>query len=70
MASIRFNCPHCNALYSVTKVEVEPEAVNRQVTCRACGGPMPGRDGIFVRKYLLLREPSRRDERPLRRRRR
>ena len=51
-----FTCPNCNALYHVIKVEPGPETVNREITCRACGGPLPTRDGIFVCKYFLLRK--------------
>jgi hypothetical protein len=54
-----FNCPNCNALYQVLKVEAGPETVNRQATCRTCGGPLPGREGKFVIKYFLLRNAAR-----------
>jgi hypothetical protein len=54
-----FNCPNCNALYQIVKVEAGPETVDRQVTCRACGGPLPGREGKFVIKYFLLRNAGR-----------
>ena len=41
-----FNCPNCNALYQLVKAEAGPETNNRrEITCRACGGPLPGRDG-------------------------
>ena len=49
------NCPNCNALYQIVKVEAGPEAVDRQVTCRACGGPLPGREGKFVINIFSLR---------------
>ena len=56
-----FNCPNCNALYQLVKAEAEPETNNRrEITCRACGGPLPGRDGIFVCKYFLLPKAGRR----------
>ena len=54
-----FNCPNCNALYQIVKVEAGPETVDRQVTCRACGCPFPGREGKFVIKYFLLRNAGR-----------
>ena len=54
--AVRFNCPHCNALYQVIKVEAGPETVDREITCRACGAPLPGREGNFVLKYFLLRK--------------
>jgi hypothetical protein len=57
-----FTCPRCQALYQVVKVEAGPESDNREITCRACGGPLVGREGKFVLKYFLLRKaiPSRR----------
>ncbi len=58
-----FNCPNCNALYQIVKVEAGPETDNREITCRACGGPLAGRDGIFVCKYFLLRKSARPDPR-------
>jgi predicted RNA-binding Zn-ribbon protein involved in translation (DUF1610 family) len=59
--AVHFNCPNCNALYHVVKVEAGSNTVDRQSTCRECGAPLPSRDGKSVCKYLLLREPTRRD---------
>jgi predicted Zn finger-like uncharacterized protein len=57
-----FICPNCGAFYQVVKVEAGPETDNREIKCRACGGPLVGREGKFVLKYFLLRKaiPSRR----------
>jgi predicted Zn finger-like uncharacterized protein len=52
---ISFTCPNCQALYQVVKVEAGPETAFHDVTCRACGAPLSGRDGEFVVKYFLLR---------------
>jgi hypothetical protein len=49
-----FTCPNCDALYQVVKVEAGPETDNREITCRACGGPLMARKGPFVLKYFLL----------------
>jgi hypothetical protein len=38
------NCPNCNALYQIVKIEAGPKAIDRRVTCRACGGPLPARE--------------------------
>jgi hypothetical protein len=54
-----FNCPHCDALYQVVKVEAGPETVDRQLTCRSCGGPLPSREGKFIIKYFMLRKAGR-----------
>ena len=54
-----FRCPNCDATYHVVKVEVGPESTNREITCRTCGGPLPGRDGNFVMKYFPLRKAGR-----------
>jgi len=37
--------------------------MDREITCRSCGGPLHGRDGHFVLKYLLVERP--RGSRPL-----
>jgi len=53
---------NCGAFYQVVEVEAGPETDNREIKCRACGGPLVGREGKFVLKYFLLRKaiPSRR----------
>jgi hypothetical protein len=51
-----FTCPNCNALYQLVKGEAGPETVDRALMCRACGGPLPGREGDFVLKYFLVAE--------------
>jgi len=53
-----FKCPNCDALYELVKVEPGPETVDRKITCKECGGPLPGREGRFVCKYFLLRTHS------------
>ena len=53
-----FTCPKCGAFYQVVKVEAGPETDNREITCRACGGPLEGREGKFVLKYFLLRKAA------------
>jgi hypothetical protein len=52
----QFNCVDCNALYHLIKVEAGQETVDRELDCRACGAPLPARDGQFVLKYFLLRK--------------
>ena len=59
-----FICPNCQALYQIVKVEAGPETIDREPTCRACGGPLAGRDGKFVLKYFLLRKAARTWRRP------
>ena len=54
-----FTCPSCQALYEVVNVEARPETTLKEVTCLSCGGPLPAREGKFVRKYFLLREATR-----------
>ena len=51
-----FTCPNCQALYEVVKVEAGPETDSREIVCRACGGPLTGREESFVLKYFLLRK--------------
>jgi hypothetical protein len=54
-----FICPNCNALYRMVGQEAGPETLYRELTCRACGGPLPAREGKFVLKYFLLRKGGR-----------
>jgi hypothetical protein len=54
-----FKCPNCEALYHIVKVEAGPQSADREITCRACGGPLPGREAKFVMKYFLLRKAGR-----------
>ncbi len=54
--AVHFNCPNCNALYQLVKAEAGPETDNREINCRACGAPLPARDGLLVCKYFLLRK--------------
>jgi len=54
-----FVCPNCQALYQIVKVEAGPETDSREIVCRACGGPLVGREGKFVLKYFLLRKAAR-----------
>jgi hypothetical protein len=56
----QFNCVDCDALYHLIKVEAGPETADREINCRACGAPLPARDGQFVLKYFHLQKPSRR----------
>ena len=60
----RIVIPACQALYQIVKVEAGPETIDREPTCRACGGPLAGRDGKFVLKYFLLRKAARTWRRP------
>ena len=54
-----FKCPNCEALYHIVKVEAGPQSADREITCLACGGPLPAREAKFVMKYFLLRKPGR-----------
>ena len=54
-----FKCPNCEALYHIVKVEPGPQSADREITCRACGGPLPGREAKFVMKYFLMRKAGR-----------
>jgi hypothetical protein len=54
-----FLCPHCNAMYQVIRQKAGPETVYSEITCHACGGPLPNREGKHVLKYFLLRKGAR-----------
>ncbi len=49
----RFKCPNCEALYQIVRVEAAP-ANDRGISCLACGGALPGREGQFILKYFLF----------------
>jgi len=55
-----FNCPNCNALYQIIKVEAGPESVDREIAWLACRRPLPWREGNSVVKYFMLRKAGRR----------
>jgi predicted Zn finger-like uncharacterized protein len=52
-----FNCPNCNALYKVVRMEAKSTAGDREITCRSCGAPLQGREGDFILKYFLVKPP-------------
>jgi hypothetical protein len=60
-------CPNCDALYKVVRLEAEPNVKFREITCKACGGPLQGRDGHSIFKYFLVGDRKNdRDNRRLR----
>jgi hypothetical protein len=50
----RFSCPHSAASYQLVQVEAGDTASDGEVACLRCHGPLPGREGRFVRKYLFV----------------
>jgi hypothetical protein len=54
---LRFNCPNCDAEYRVVRVTADP-ALDREITCRSCGGPLQGREGGFFMKYFMVNRPN------------
>jgi hypothetical protein len=46
-------------MYQVITEEAGPETVYSEITCTACGGPLPNREGKYVLKYFLLRKGAR-----------
>jgi hypothetical protein len=46
----------CQLVY----VEAEDTASDGESTCLQCDGPLPGRDGSFIRKYFLVDRKCRR----------
>jgi hypothetical protein len=53
------NCPNCNTQDRLVRAEAGPESSEGRIECRKCGGPLNGRDGRFVLKYLLVHQPRR-----------
>lgn len=54
----RFECPNCAAHYWLVRVEADTTTVDREVTCKRCDGPLRGREGSYVLKYLLVDQPK------------
>ena len=54
----QFNCPNCSARYELVCVEADTIAVDRELSCLSCGGPLQGRRGRFVLKYFLVGHPQ------------
>jgi len=57
-----YRCPTCDGQYKLVRAEAGPDSSNRQIECRYCGGPLPGRDGPVVLKYFVA-DHSRRQAR-------
>jgi DNA-directed RNA polymerase subunit RPC12/RpoP len=53
---VAFDCPNCGAHYKVVKIEAEATQ-DPEITCRYCGGPLNGREGVFALKYFLVDRP-------------
>ena len=49
----RFQCPNCEALYKVVRIEA-PAAHDNPVLCLSCGGPLQNREGKFALKYFRV----------------
>jgi predicted RNA-binding Zn-ribbon protein involved in translation (DUF1610 family) len=58
-AEVNFICPNCGSLNEVMKAGAVPEAIDPDIACPTCGGPLPAREGQFVLKYFLLRKTCR-----------
>jgi hypothetical protein len=59
-----YPCPHCGEPYEVVEVEAGPETRAREITCLACGGPLQGRRGRYIRKYFRLKKGPQREHPP------
>jgi DNA-directed RNA polymerase subunit RPC12/RpoP len=60
LSPARFDCPKCGAKYKLVKVEADPTqdpTQDREISCRSCGGPLDGREGIFALKYFMVERP-------------
>ena len=55
------NCsPNCNVEYRLVRAEARPKSSYGQIECYHCGGPLNGREGQFILKYLLVKNPRKR----------
>lgn len=53
-------CPNCAARYKVVRIDAAPTDAFREITCKACGGPLQGREGKSIFKYFLVSERQKR----------
>ena len=53
-----FFCPHCGALYSVTRSRSPPKRDNNIAQCVVCRQTMDHRDSIAVPVYKLIHRPE------------
>jgi hypothetical protein len=55
LAAPEFNCPTCDALYKLVRVEAPLNHDRReQVLCLGCGAPLRNREGKFALKYFRV----------------
>jgi len=57
-AEVNFTCPNCSSLYEVAKAEAMAEAIDPNIACPTCDGPLPAREGQFALKYFLYRKTA------------
>jgi len=55
-----FNCRNCGIRYELVRVEAEPTVEWGDLTCMACGAPLPGREGRYVLKYFFTAKSGKR----------
>jgi predicted RNA-binding Zn-ribbon protein involved in translation (DUF1610 family) len=55
-----FHCPTCGADYKLVRVETKELVPDQQISCRKCGGPLPGSEGHLILKYFLVDRGRRR----------
>ena len=54
----QFNCPNCDALYGLVRIETSSVSSDRELVCLTCGTPLQSRDGRFILKYFLVQVGS------------
>ena len=61
--AVPFQCPTCGVEYKLVRVETKQAVHDQQITCRKCGGPLPGGEGHLILKYFLVEARFRRPPR-------
>jgi hypothetical protein len=57
----KFNCPDCDSLYNVARMNGDPDKTYSPVRCIVCAGSLAATDGNEILKYFLVRRsPNRR----------
>jgi hypothetical protein len=56
-AKVNFYCPHCQAGYTVVRVNNQGNRTQRRVRCKWCRDPLPATDGNEMLAYFLVHRP-------------
>jgi predicted Zn finger-like uncharacterized protein len=53
-----FKCPHCGAMYEITREKSVPHGERDATNCQICGQQMQSNNSSSIRGYELVRMPD------------